>query len=138
MLSIITDATVSEYGAGISAVLYDSEKAKPMLVLGKKIDVTNIVEAELRGILYALEEIPQNGVSLSLQSDSKNAIKALNGDATFACSSIEKNLVRKIRKRIEDKALDVTFEWTPRVNNRVADAVAGIAARYGAPIAMRN
>ena len=73
-LTIVTDATFSEETktTGIAAVLLD-ETGQPRLVCGKQIETCNIVEGELRAILFALEEIPDDGAKLLLQSDNKNS-----------------------------------------------------------------
>ena len=121
-LTIVTDATFSEETktTGIAAVLLD-EAGQPRLVCGKQIETSNIVEGELRAILFALEEIPDDGAKLLLQSDNKNAVDYLNGDAHTGQN--EMRIVRKIQNCIASKHLTVRFEWQCRNSNARADAI---------------
>lgn len=127
-LTIVTDATFSEETktTGIAAVLLD-ETGQPRLVCGKQIEASNIVEGELRAILFALEEIPDDGAKLLLQSDNKNAVDYLNGDAHTGQN--EMRIVRKIQNRIESKHLTIRFEWQSRNSNAIADAIAAVSTR---------
>lgn len=127
-LRIVTDATFveSEHIAGIAAILLDETEA-PRFAIGKQVSASNIVEGELKAILYAIEDIPSDGVEVFLQSDNQNAVLLLNGEA--GTSFNEMKIVGKIHNRIEQKHLTITFKWTPRENNHVADAVATISAR---------
>lgn len=127
---IVTDATLSpeEAGAaGISAVLLgDDGQAK--LAIGKKVEENDIVAAELRAILYALEEIPKDNTQVTLLSDNSNAVDFLNGDAGTDVEKVDE-LVKKIKKRAKTRGLAFHVEWQPRSTNGIADAVAAVSAR---------
>lgn len=126
-LYIVTDATLDGGTAGIAAVLLDGETKNPLFILGKKVEAANIVEGELQAILFALEEIPQNGMKITLQSDSQNAVKYLKHELRATDSTLA--LVLKILRRVQNKNLDVDFVWQPRQENAVADAVAAVSTR---------
>lgn len=128
-LIIVTDATLSEETgtAGISAVLLgDDGQAK--LAIGKKVEEDDIVAAELRAVLFAIEEIPKDDVCVTLLSDNSNAVDFLNGDAGTEAERANE-LVRKIRKRAKAHGIDFHVEWQSRSTNEIADAVAAVSAR---------
>lgn len=127
-LAVVTDATFSEETktGGISAVLLD-EKGRPRLVIGRQVSASNNEECELRAILFALEEIPNDNMVVLVQSDNKNAVSYLNKEAHTGEN--EMRYVRKIWNRIQQKNLDVTFVWQSRSCNEIADAVAAVSTR---------
>lgn len=128
-LVIVTDATLSEEAgvAGISAVLLgDDGQAK--LAIGKKVEEDDIVAAELRAVLFAIEEIPKDYTRVTLLSDNSNAVDFLNGDAGTEAERANE-LVRKIRKRAKTHGIDFHVEWQPRSANEIADAVAAVSVR---------
>lgn len=127
-LVIVTDATFADgtKTCGIAAVLMD-ETGRPRLALGRQVDANNNEEGELRAILFALEEIPNDNTVVLLQSDNKNAVAYLNREAHTGEN--EMRYVRKIWNRVEQKNLKVTFVWQPRGSNAVADAVASVSTR---------
>lgn len=127
-LVIVTDATYSEdtKACGVAAVLLDAE-SRPRLAMGRQIEACNNEEGELRAILFALEEIPDDNTSILLQSDNKNAVAYLNREARTGEN--EMRYVRKIWNRIKQKNLTVTFVWQSRSCNEIADAIAAVSTR---------
>lgn len=124
----MTDATFSENTktCGISAVLLD-DMGQPRLALGRRIEASSNEEGELRAILFALEEIPNDNMSVLVQSDNQNAVLYLNNESHTGENGMR--YVRKIQNRIRQKNLDVTFVWQPRSNNEIADAVAAFSTK---------
>lgn len=127
-LTVVTDATFSENTktCGISAVLLD-DMGQPRLALGRRIEASSNEEGELRAILFALEEIPNDNMSVLVQSDNQNAVLYLNNESHTGENGMR--YVRKIQNRIRQKNLDVTFVWQPRSNNEIADAVAAFSTK---------
>lgn len=127
-LVIVTDAAFSETAkqCGISAVLLD-EEGKPRWVVGRQEEASSNEEGELRAILFALEEIPDDNTSILLQSDNKNAVTYLNNEGRG--SEAVMCYVRKIWNRIEQKNLHVEFVWQTRNHNKIADAIAAVSTR---------
>lgn len=127
-LVVVTDATFSENTGtcGIAAVLLD-DKGQPRLALGRQVNACSNEEGELRAILMALEDIPNENMSVLIQSDSMNAVLCLNNE--FHTSENGMRYVRKIWNRIQQKNLDVTFVWQSRSHNDIADAVAAVSTR---------
>lgn len=128
-LTVVTDATFSENtkACGISAVLLD-ECGQPRLALGRRVvNASSNEEGELRAILFALEEIPNDNMSVLIQSDNQNAVLYLNDESHTSENGMR--YVRKIRNRIQQKNLNVTFVWQSRIHNDIADAVAAFSTK---------
>lgn len=128
-LTVVTDATFSENtkACGISAVLLD-ESGQPRLALGRRVvNASSNEEGELRAILFALEEIPNDNMSVLIQSDNQNAVLYLNDESHTGENGMR--YVRKIRNRIQQKNLNVTFVWQSRIHNDIADAVAAFSTK---------
>ncbi len=128
---IEADASFVQIGddikAGIAAVLQDNETGKAVFAVGKSINCRDNQMAELHAILYALEEIPQSGCTVELFNDSQDAIGLINGEIT--CPERYFEMAQKIRNRVRQKKLTVTFVWRPRTEQSVADALSTLAAR---------
>ena len=125
MLStIFCDASLHGDSAGIALVAED-ENGACMDAVMKNVQAKDIMEAELKGILFAVKYAKNLKADhpILIQTDNKGCAAIINGEKRVPYS------YSRIVEEINDRPSDVFIRWESRRENQCADALASLAYR---------
>ena len=118
---------------GYVLILDGSELSFGKGVVGEGEGMTNNV-AEYSGLIEgmkAISKIVKAGDTLEIRSDSQLAVRQMNGEYRVRSERIRPlfEKARELKKKLEEKSIQVRIKWVPREQNERADYLSHQAYR---------